>query len=127
MALDHNAGNKRTVSLARNLSPQISTEQVSSINNEAVAKLTEQTPNIQTPSYERRAESVKSNEQAQHTKPIAAQSNRTKKVSFLADPKLEERFRKARLRAGFDKLEDAYNEALTVFCEQVEKGKIDRF
>jgi hypothetical protein len=52
---------------------------------------------------------------------------RTKKISFLADPRLEERFRKARLRAGFDKLEDAYNEAIKTFCDLVDAGKIDRF
>ena len=53
--------------------------------------------------------------------PQGAQA-RTKKISFLADPRLEERFRKARLRAGFDKLEDAYNEAIKTFREAAPTG-----
>ena len=145
MALDNNAGTKRTVSLMRNLTPSVPAESVVQVTAAAPEIATVVTAaNLDGPSYQRKNEVPSaSSATTTHTpstaragyaaapsgstKPAAQQSIRTKKVSFLADPKLEERFRKARLRAGFDKLEDAYNEALTVFCEQVEKGLIDRF
>jgi hypothetical protein len=60
-------------------------------------------------------------------KEIATQSGRNRKISFLTDRELEERFRKCRLRAGFDTLEDAYNEAIKRFCDQVDRGEIDNF
>ena len=111
MALDHNAGQKRTVGLARNLfastdgAPTVATTQAHPVPAKSEPLST----------YDRKAE-VTQGTQA-----------RTKKISFLADPRLEERFRKARLRAGFDKLEDAYNEAIKTFCDLVDAGKIDRF
>jgi hypothetical protein len=111
MALDHNAGQKRSVGLARNLfastnMPQVAETQVVS----APAVKTEPAS-----TYNHKVEA-----------PVSSPA-RTKKISFLADPRLEERFRKARLKAGFDKLEDAYNEAIKTFCDLVDAGKIDRF
>jgi hypothetical protein len=58
---------------------------------------------------------------------VATGPRRTQKVSFLADPVVHERFKKLRLKAGFETLEDAYNEAIKLFCDAVESGKIDRF
>ncbi len=111
MALDHNAGQKRSVGLARNLFA--STEGTPSIAS-STAALTPNKTDL-APAYDRKAEAA------------PGVQARTKKISFLADPRLEERFRKARLRAGFDKLEDAYNEAIKTFCDLVDAGKIDRF
>jgi hypothetical protein len=115
MALDQNAGQKRTVGLARNLMPLA--ESPAPLATMATAPIA----TMPTPSAPERKPIL--------SDPIAAtEANlRTKKISFLTDPKLEERFRKARLRAGFDKLEDAYNEAIKTFCDQVDAGKIDRF
>ena len=112
MALDHNAGQKRTVGLARNL-----------FASNPVAPPVETTPAVSAPS---KSPSVQTYDRKAIETPQAAPA-RTKKISFLADPRLEERFRKARLRAGFDKLEDAYNEAIKTFCDLVDAGKIDRF
>ena len=107
MALDHNAGQKRAVGLARNLFASNTPSNTTSVAQEPVA-----TP---VATYNHKVETS-----------VGAQP-RTKKISFLADPRLEERFRKARLKAGFDKLEDAYNEAIKTFCDLVDVGKIDRF
>ncbi len=115
MALDQNAGQKRTVGLARNLMPLV--------ESPAPVAAVPAAPTAPTP-----APTVFERKQSLGTTAIATEANlRTKKISFLTDPKLEERFRKARLRAGFDKLEDAYNEAIKTFCDQVDAGKIDRF
>jgi hypothetical protein len=103
MALDHNAGQKRAVGLARNLFAS------------NAATPTPEPVSTPAPTYNHKVEAS-----------VGAQP-RTKKISFLADPRLEERFRKARLKAGFDKLEDAYNEAIKTFCDLVDAGKIDRF
>lgn len=111
MALDHNAGQKRTVGLARNLFASNNAAPTVDIAPPVTAPVKTQP----VPTYDRKAEQTE-------TSPA-----RTKKISFLADPRLEERFRKARLRAGFDKLEDAYNEAIKTFCDLVDAGKIDRF
>lgn len=111
MALDQNAGQKRAVGLARNLFASNTTTNTASTAPEPVAK--------SVPTYNHKVEAKV--EASVGTQP------RTKKISFLADPKLEERFRKARLKAGFDKLEDAYNEAIKTFCDLVDAGKIDRF
>ena len=43
----------------------------------------------------------------------------------MIDPELEKRFRKARLASGFEKLEDAHNQAIKTFCEMVESGKLN--
>jgi hypothetical protein len=60
--------------------------------------------------------------------PAGAVTNpRHRKVSFFCSKELEERFKKARLKGGFDKLEDAYNRALEHFIKAVEKGEIDEF
>ncbi len=111
MALDHNAGQKRSVGLARNLFA--STDIAQTAPNAPVAG---SLPKSEPASTSNRKVDLTQGGQA-----------RTKKISFLADPRLEERFRKARLRAGFDKLEDAYNEAIKTFCDLVDAGKIDRF
>jgi hypothetical protein len=112
MALDHNAGQKRSVGLSRNLFAQ------SAAPHQESAPSPEPAPVSRDPRPSDRKPAL---EQPQF------QQGRTKKISFLTDPKLEERFRKARLRAGFDKLEDAYNEAIKTFCDLVDAGKIDRF
>ncbi len=121
MALDQNAGQKRTVSLMRNLTAPTSPEPSAA----PIAPSIPQTPIA--PPASKPAIETKNSPGNSPTLAQAPYANRTKKISFLADPKLEERFKKARLRAGFEKLEDAYNEAVIVFCEQVEKGMIDRF
>jgi hypothetical protein len=111
MALDHNAGQKRSVGLARNLFASTHVSQ-------AVETQPTQNPSVKNetvPTYNHKVETSVNT------------PARTKKISFLADPRLEERFRKARLKAGFDKLEDAYNEAIKTFCDLVDAGKIDRF
>ena len=117
MALDPSAGQKRSVSITRNLLPQAPVEMtpIATPPASAVAATTS------TPSTLARHESAPAYERVAN-KPVAAQSGRNKKISFLTDSALELRFRKARLKGGFEKLEDAYNEALKVFCEKIERS-----
>jgi hypothetical protein len=129
MALDLNAGKKRAVGMARNLAPFLE-----SVEDKTTTVPSALNQSIDSPSYARKVEeaaaSISITSTATPASPVAASPaarNRIKKVSFFVDPKLEERFKKARLRGGFDKLEDAYAEALKVFCDQVDAGKIDNF
>lgn len=124
MALDQNAGKKRTVSLARNLAPLIESTEDKSIT------VSEALKSVETPVVK---ETITTIIPTIATAPIATSvavktnatiHNRTRKISFLADPVLEARFKKARLKAGFEKLEDAYNQAMITFCELAEQGKL---
>jgi hypothetical protein len=105
---------KRTVGLARNLTSSVSAPQQPLSSFTASPEPIQKTQTPVAP-YDHKV------------KEVASHPARTKKISFLTEPKLEERFRKARLKAGFDKLEDAYNEAIKTFCDLVDAGKIDRF
>ena len=137
MALDQNAGKKKAVGLARNLFPNVAAEAVTPTPTTTIAEALAVTssPVVTTPVIT--ATPVISSPIATE-KPApqftgatyvttAKNQNRIKKVSFMIDPALEKRFRVARLKAGFEKLEDAYNEALKKFCELSEQGKIDNF
>ena len=131
MALDQNAGKKKAVGIARNLFPS-SPSNVIEIANAAVAAAEMPTPIMATPEKTTVAQALVNSPQ----KPAAGATafattarnlNRITKVSFMIDPELEKRFRKARLQSGFEKLEDAYCEAIKRFCEGSEKGQIDNF
>ncbi len=132
MALDQNAGKKKAVGLARNLYPTSAVEapmEIAAPITSASMTVSEALELKTAPLAASSASLSKSTPQfAEANYAITAKSqNRIRKVSFMIDPALEKRFRTARLKAGFEKLEDAYNEALKKFCELSEKGKIDNF
>lgn len=132
MALDQNAGKKRAVGIARNL--LMSDENPERRVSEILAPMMEQkietkaqvmsapAPQVQAPSAQPTS-AVKAGE----TRFVKEQSGRTRKLSFLATPEIEARFKKARLKAGFNTIEDAYNEAIKRFCDQVDRGEINNF
>ena len=132
MALDQNAGKKKAVGLARNLFPNSPVESASESISPSIA-------NTPVPTATTVAQAMAVNSSAVSvTRPTLAAGaatfavtaknlNRITKVSFMIDPELEKRFRKARLQSGFEKLEDAYNEAIKRFCDASEKGQIDNF
>ena len=137
MALDEKAGKRKPVGIVRNLMPALNEAAIDSANTSTVAEKL----NIETPSYTRSAESKAveietfnrgtgaisaKTASAPKSEPVitAKNLNRTKKISFLADPALEKEFRQMRLKAGYEKLEDAYSAALKLFCDQVKKGNL---
>ena len=122
MALDKTAGQKRSVSAMRNFRP---VEVVSTpVASEVVKPAVETFKNLEAPTYSRKSEEIA---KAPMTIEAAPAKSRHRKVSFFTSQETEERFKKARLRAGFEKLEDAYNRALEHFILSVEKGEIDEF
>ena len=130
MALDNNAGKRKPVGLARNLYPNLASEstpdvaptiptfivQAAAVNQTVTQVLASVAPVTAKPAVGATAFST-----------TAKNLNRITKVSFMIDPELEKRFRKARLQSGFEKLEDAYNEAVKNFCAASEAGKINNF
>jgi hypothetical protein len=129
MALDQNAGKKRAVGIARNL--LLGDENPNKTVSEALAPVVEaKAQPIQLSQEVASAQSVPVESGAKRAGEIRfakPQSGRTRKLSFLTTPELEAKFKKARLRAGFETIEDAYNEAIQRFCEQVDKGEISNF
>lgn len=121
MALDQNAGKKKAVGLARNLFP---TQDNSAIINSTIESSNFNTASTSTTVSEAIQKSTSAYSGAQIVS-TAKNLNRIKKVSFMIDPALEKRFRQARLKAGFEKLEDAYNEAMKKFCELVESDNLE--
>lgn len=125
MALDKNAGQKRTVSALRNFGAM---EEVtsSSLAAETVKPVIAAPKALEVPAFTRKAEEPTKTSFTPKVEAAPAKT-RHRKVSFFTSQETEERFKKARLRAGFEKLEDAYNRALEHFILAVEKGEIDEF
>lgn len=122
MALTNDAGKKKAVGLARNLFAEAPLESAETTETKTVAEMIAPIKKIETAMNPPAGASAKNEEST-----AKSQSGRTRKLSFLATSEMEARFKKARLRGGFETIEDAYNEALKLFCEGVEKGSISNF
>jgi hypothetical protein len=122
MALTNDAGKKKAVGLARNLFAETPMESNPSTETKTVAEMIAPMKTLETAINPPAGASSRNIEST-----AKSQSGRTRKLSFLATSEMEARFKKARLRGGFETIEDAYNEALRLFCEGVEKGSISNF
>jgi hypothetical protein len=110
MALTNDAGKKKAVGLARNLFAETPMESNPSTETKTVAEMIAPMKTLETAINPPAGASSRNIEST-----AKSQSGRTRKLSFLATSEMEARFKKARLRGGFETIEDAYNEALRLF------------